>query len=269
MYYTVLTMLKKISSIFILVSMLFAVAPVTKAAKVGSVIGTVYHTDIVAYINNYAIPSYAANGTSVVVAEDLRNYGFDVTWNANARTLSINRNSTVYPAGMNFSKTGAPSSKFANLLYTDIKVYANGIKIPSYAINGYTMIPLESLTMFGTYNWVDYQRALKLWIDGLYVRKDMQTVNRYKLSETEAARRITEWVGGSLGSWVAGEPNVLAYNGKYTCNGKEYYEFRLRGIVCDENRERFWSTTLTYYVISVDGVDIFDGMCSNGYLDRW
>ncbi len=129
-----------------------------------------------AYINNYAIPSYAANGTSVVVAEDLRNFGFDVIWDQNARTLSIYRNSNTQPNEMSFSKTGQPSTKFADLLHTDIKVYANGILIPSYAINGYTMIPLESLTMFGSYNWVSGERALKLWVDGLHIRGDMQPI---------------------------------------------------------------------------------------------
>ena len=63
-------MKKLISIIIATVSALCMLTPVS-AYKIGDYIGTVYHTDIVAYINNYAIPSYAANGTSVVVAEDL------------------------------------------------------------------------------------------------------------------------------------------------------------------------------------------------------
>ncbi len=167
--------MKKLICTF-LATLTFLSCSICHGAKIGSVIGTVYNTDIVAYINNYAIPSYAANGTSVVVAEDLRNFGFDVIWDQSSRTLSIYRNSSVYPSEMNFSKTGTPGTKFADLLYTDIKVYANGTLIPSYAINGYTMIPLESLTMFGSYNWVNEQRALKLWIDGLHMRSTMQPI---------------------------------------------------------------------------------------------
>ncbi len=168
-------MKKLISIITALVSALCMLTPVS-AYKIGDYIGTVYHTDIVAYINNYAIPSYAASGTSVVVAEDLRNFGFDVIWDNDTRTLSISRNDEKTPAGMDFVKDGTPSMPFTSILYTDIVVYANGEKVPSYAINGYTMIPMESLTMLGEYEWVPEERALKMWVDGLDVRSEKQPI---------------------------------------------------------------------------------------------
>ena len=52
-------MKKLISIIIATVSALCMLTPVS-AYKIGDYIGTVYHTDIVAYINNYAVPSYAA-----------------------------------------------------------------------------------------------------------------------------------------------------------------------------------------------------------------
>ena len=168
-------MKKLISIIAALVSTLLMLTPAS-AYNIGDYIGTVYHTDIVAYINNYAIPSYAANGTSVVVAEDLRNFGFDVIWDNDTRTLSISRNSDKTPTGMEFVKDGTPSMPFTSILYTDIVVYANGEKVPSYAINGYTMIPMESLTMLGEYEWVPEERALKMWVDGLDVRSEKQAI---------------------------------------------------------------------------------------------
>jgi hypothetical protein len=77
---------------------------------------------------------------------------------------------------MNFKKTGIAPNKFADLLETDISVYANGSKLTSYAINGYTMIPIEELISFGTCSWVESERAVKLWIDGVHVRSSMQEV---------------------------------------------------------------------------------------------
>lgn len=151
----------------------------TAHAKVGDNIGTVYNTDIVAYINHYAIPSYAVNGTSCIVAEDLKNFGFDVIWDNASRTLSISRNSETNVSQMTVSKVGAPASKFADLLETDIGVYGNNVKITSYAINGYTMIPIEELTMFGTCDWVESERALKLWVDNLHVNNVKQYVSPY------------------------------------------------------------------------------------------
>ena len=166
--------LRNLTSLALLAS-LAAITPVN-AEIIGDKTGTVYNTDIVAYINNYAIASYAANGTSVIVAEELRYFGFDVEWNETERSLSITRNTETQPDEMNVLKQETPGSEFSDILYTDIAVYANGVRIPSYAINGYTMIPMESLTMFGECYWIPEQRALKLWVDGLNIRPTMQPV---------------------------------------------------------------------------------------------
>ena len=146
------------------------------SAKVGDVIGKALHTDIVAYINNYAVPSYAVNGQSVIVAEDLRNFGFDVAWDEYTRSLTITRNSSTWVNSMDFNKSGEFGKKFTNILQTDIKVYAGGKQITSYAMNGYTMIPIEELTMFGEVYWVAGERAIKLWVDGLTIRPTMQKI---------------------------------------------------------------------------------------------
>ena len=169
--------MKKPVCFLLLVVMLLGV---TAHAKIGDKIGVALNTDIVVYINNYAIPSYAVNGTSCIVAEDMRNFGFDVTWNSADRSLSIYRNSDIYVNAMSFSKDAKTGSVFADILETDIAVYANNIKITSYAMNGYTMIPVEELTMFGVVNWVSTERALKLWVDGLHIRESMQPVEQYK-----------------------------------------------------------------------------------------
>lgn len=149
------------------------------SAKVGDIKGSALHTDIVAYINHYAISSYAVNGQSCVVAEDLRDFGFDVEWNESDRSLNISRNSDTYVTEQYASKNGASGSFFADILETDISVFANETKLTSYAINGYTMIPLEELCVFGEVYWLEDARALKLWIDGLEIRYDIQPVTQY------------------------------------------------------------------------------------------
>lgn len=161
--------------LFVLLS-IFIFSATASAAPIGTVIGEAQNTDIVAYINHYAVPSYAVNGTSVIVAEDLRNFGFDVIWDNASRTLTIARNAVTTANELSFSKNGATGSKFADLLSTDIAVYANGQRLSSYAINGYTMIPIEELTMFGSVNWVQEERAIKLWIDGFDTRSEKQAI---------------------------------------------------------------------------------------------
>ena len=134
--------------------------------------GEALNTDIVAYINNFAIPSYAVNGTTVIVAEDLRNYGFDVQWDSATKTLGITRSPWNTIVGMSFYENIEPvGSKFCDLYYTDIAVYAGNTRLTSYAMNGYTMIPIEELTMFGEVHWSQDIRAIKLWIEGMNMSK--------------------------------------------------------------------------------------------------
>ena len=166
--------MKKNIAILLTTVLMLSCFSMAVSAKVGDVIGQALHTDIVAYINHYAIPSYAVNGQSVIVAEDLRNFGFDVTWDGYSRTLTISRNGSPWVTPMDFKKDSAFGKKFTNILQTDIKVYANGKQIKSYAMNGYTMIPMEELTMFGEVYWVANERAIKLWVDGLTIRSTKQ-----------------------------------------------------------------------------------------------
>ena len=83
-----------------------------------------------------------------------------------------------------------------------------------------------------------------------------------KLTEDEAEAKLREWLE-DLGTWVAGEENVLVCDGIYNCDGKEYYQFRLRGWVYDH------ATTLTWYVISTDGTEMFEGQCNNGSINKF
>ena len=133
--------------------MLVSGMSVVSEARVGDVIGSALHTDIVVYINNYSIPSYAVNCQSGVVAEDLRNFGFDVVWNEYARSLSISRNSdyNVYP--MHVDKSHGVGEWYTSILATDISVWAGGKRLTSYAMNG-------SYSVFGIEAQCDMRRYL-------------------------------------------------------------------------------------------------------------
>lgn len=109
---------------------------------------------------------------------------------------------------------------------------------------------------WNTINLSDYQLLPN------YSDKASLLVQKGKISENEAKAKLEEWLD-DLGTWVAGEENVLVCDGIYECNGKEYYQFRLKGWVFDH------TTTLTLYVISADGTEMFEGECSNGYLDKY
>lgn len=144
-----------LATLSLVIAITYAGAERVSAYEVGDVVGKAVYTDIAAYINGYPIPSYNVDGYTVIVAEDLRNYGFDVTWDGDARTLSVTMADGGAISGMSgvYKYPNAIGRKFADTLYTDIRTYVNGDPIQAYSINGYTMIELKSLSEFGAVNW--------------------------------------------------------------------------------------------------------------------
>lgn len=141
------------------------------AAGVGDKIGEVVYTDIAGYINHYPIPTYAYDGGSVVVAEDLANYGFSVSYDESARRLVINPDRSVSTiSGMDgvYRNATLINRRFADALSTDITVSLGDKIIPAYAINGYMTVKLEDLadeSLGIEFNWDVSTRSAKLWID--------------------------------------------------------------------------------------------------------
>ena len=64
--------------LMLLTVMLFTIS--VSALSPGDPMGWVLYTDIVAYINGVPIHSYNIEGYTYVVAEELADYGFHVTW---------------------------------------------------------------------------------------------------------------------------------------------------------------------------------------------
>lgn len=116
-----------------------------QANNIGDVVGHIYSTDIVAFIDGMAIPSYNIGGITVVVAEDLSEYGFHVEWNEAYRELNVSIAEMPQSAPIKDLKKDAPGRIVGDLLYTDITIRVNGILIESYNIGGRTVIPLEAL----------------------------------------------------------------------------------------------------------------------------
>jgi hypothetical protein len=71
--------------VFLMTATVFTVA--AKPAKIGDIIGKIYKTDIATYINGSRIESYNIGGRTVIPVEELKKFGFNVTWDAQNRTL--------------------------------------------------------------------------------------------------------------------------------------------------------------------------------------
>ncbi|MBR2593062.1 MAG: hypothetical protein IKD83_00360 [Firmicutes bacterium] len=143
-------------------------------------LGYAKYTNIVAYINHYPIKSYNYNGKTLIAAEELKYFGFDVEWNEYKRTLKISRNdktkiSDSVPAV--FATDPGDIGKNELLITdTDVKVYIHDKQIESYGgLSGYTLINMEDLNRFSSVkvNWVPETKAVKAWVDGVEISKSM------------------------------------------------------------------------------------------------
>lgn len=119
---------------------------------------TAVYSDILAMIDYLPIPSYNVNGTTYVVAEDLNCYGFDVNWNSEERCLNIVRNRDKAYYDLNdVAFLDKEEFKINSVAYTiidsDIKTYMDGILVPSYNINGRTIVSMDDLSRYGYLKW--------------------------------------------------------------------------------------------------------------------
>lgn len=104
-------------------------------------------TNISASINGTIIPSLNYENHTYVVAEDLNSYGFDVTWDGDARMLQIKRNATkeITPV------TSSAADKIHTILTTDIEAYIYQDEtevyhlMSSYNIDGKTIVQFSDI----------------------------------------------------------------------------------------------------------------------------
>lgn len=145
MLFEVLKM-KRTLYIFLLIFILsFQNVVIAEQYKSGDIIGHIYSTDIVAYIDNMPIPSYNIGGITVVSENDLKNYGFEVVWKPDARTLVITSSAIPSTKPETSIVKQTPGNIIGDVYYTDIQTWVNSNVIEAYNIGGQTMVSLEAL----------------------------------------------------------------------------------------------------------------------------
>lgn len=130
---------------------LLAVSNGVYAANIGDVIGNIYTTDIVAYIDDMPIESYNIGGRTVIPIEELRYYGFDVEWKENERELHAAISDMPSETPEYIPERQTPGEPVGTIYYTDISVSINGIEdcIQTYNIGGITCAAIEDLGVTG------------------------------------------------------------------------------------------------------------------------
>ncbi len=160
----------------------------TSGTRIGEKYSEVIETDIVTTINSIPINAYAIDGETVILIRDLESKGFDVSFDESTKTAYASFNSKKQS-----TDSIAVELTSKDVLYTDIKVYVNGVELTGYNINGYMAVVAEDM---GRYipdisaTWRPSDRELRM-----LASEDIATVD-YLIDEI-GSRKGLEAVEGS------------------------------------------------------------------------
>lgn len=156
---------------------------------IGTKIGEVLSTDIIATIDHRPIPSMNINGYTAIVVEDLRSYGFNVAWSEENKTLQVTRNNALLVQGKVFTtEPMEPGHPLDPVLFTDIKTYLDGREVVSFNIDGRTAIYLNQLKPYGEIQWNESTRVASFQFPEPVVEPESQPASE----EVQVSRRSTQ-----------------------------------------------------------------------------
>jgi hypothetical protein len=106
-----------------------------------------------------------------VVAEDLSEYGFDVSWDGTERSLSVSSSASArirspQPVPQNMAAVGSVAFPY---VYSDIVTYLDGNRVESFNIHGRTVVLADDVSSaFGGIYWSPDNKALSVNISPEY-----------------------------------------------------------------------------------------------------
>ena len=141
-------------------------------ARTGDVSGSVYATDIRAFINGVEVPSYNIGGRTAIALEEVLTpdgYAYD----NGLRTLLVHGFDPAYLRGGSSKSAGTIGQAVGRTYETDIKAYVFSELLQSWNIGGQTAVAIEDLggdgvfnAIGGRYHWNAQERTISL--DFLY-----------------------------------------------------------------------------------------------------
>lgn len=210
-------------------------------AKSGDIAGEYYSTDIITSLNGYEIDAINIGGQTLISAEDMQYYSFEVIWNAAERLLSVEKTlhaANGIPPAVEHSAlpSGTP---IGNYFETDIVTTLDSLPITAYNIGGRTYIHAEQMRDFGYFvDWNAEKRQLNITgPDRAGYEYSISLSNGEKPaieSEGEGAFSIVYTRDG-----ITGRGDAKLFGSSLVCNGN-FYEipmgfYQNEGLFCSGN----------------------------------
>ena len=115
-------------------------------ADAENVKSTLYNTDILTYLDGIPIQGFSLGGKMMICVEDLRDYGYTVTYDDSARVLFANKTGEPDPDFHPQIERGTVGGIAGYTYYTDIYVYINGIHVYAENIGGRMVVIAEDIS---------------------------------------------------------------------------------------------------------------------------
>lgn len=179
----------------------------SKVSEPGKVVGNFYETDIKAILNGKEIESYNIGGRTMICAEAMRDFGYNVDWNPEKRTLTISKPMDFYVHESDFGTIRTMDNLKTDLdklvyLKRDVLVTKDGVQyfldIPSDKLycnaSGITYIKLSDLVsvLKGKCSMKENtSTAVTTWVNGIEDRFDYYTYD-FEFEYDESVSPILE-----------------------------------------------------------------------------
>lgn len=201
---------------------------ITAFAKSGDIAGEYYSTDIITSLNKYEIDAINIGGQTLISAEDMQYYGFDVIWNAEERLLSIKK-TTLAANGIapTVEHSTLPSgTPVGHYFETDIITTLDGQSMTAFNLGGRTYIHAEQMRDFGyIVDWNAEKRQLNITGSDRAYEYNISLSNGEKPnieSKGEGAFSIVYTKDG-----ITGRGDAKLFHSSLICNGN-FYEIPMK-----------------------------------------
>ena len=114
----------------------------------------IYSTDIVTTLDGIPIQGYNIGGRTLIILDDLSDYGFTVAYDDSVKTLLVNKTNGPTPGFYPQIESLGDGRIIGNTIKTDIKAYVNGSFVKTYVVEGKLAAEIETLgdrTMYDRY----------------------------------------------------------------------------------------------------------------------
>ncbi|MBO4897188.1 MAG: hypothetical protein J5590_02680 [Clostridia bacterium] len=144
--------------------------------------GNIYISDIKVFIDYIWVPSYNLDGYSAVLVRDLEDYGFDIDWNGDTRTVKITHDpdKKVSPHAPQYYPPHEVGMIRFGTYPSDIKVYFEGRYVPSVNIGGRCAVKLRDINILNTLGYDDQKKEAYIFYGKAPLSgKDSEYINTF------------------------------------------------------------------------------------------